>query len=88
MVATTYFISYIIVLNLFSLFLMYRDKKKAQKNKWRIRESTLFLFALLGGSVGVFLGMKWFRHKTKHFSFRLFIPIIIFIQIVFVLLLS
>lgn len=51
-------------------FAMYGiDKKKAQKAKWRIKESTLLTAGLLGGAAGALFGMKFFRHKTKHWYF-------------------
>ena len=53
-------------------FLMYGlDKLKAKRNKWRIPERTLLLFTWLMGGVGAFLGMRAFRHKTKHIAFQL-----------------
>lgn len=48
---------------------MRADKRRAQRGKRRIPEATLFLVAVLGGSPGVMLGMKAFRHKTLHTSF-------------------
>lgn len=45
------------------------DKKKAQDHQWRISERSLLLFGLLGGALGGLLGMKVFRHKTKHWYF-------------------
>jgi len=51
-------------------FAMYGiDKKKAQKNKWRIKEATLLTAGMLGGAAGALFGMKIFRHKTKHWYF-------------------
>jgi len=76
-----YFKYYFIVLNLLGFLSMYIDKEKSKANKWRIRESTLLLIALLGGSIGSYFGMKIFRHKTKHFKFKYGIPIILFIQL-------
>lgn len=62
-------------LNAFT-FLMYGlDKLKAKRNKWRIPEKTLLLFTWLMGGVGAFLGMRTFRHKTKHISFQISAPI-------------
>ncbi|WP_459836357.1 DUF1294 domain-containing protein [Clostridium carnis] len=75
------FIIYLIFINLFSLLLMYVDKQKAIKHKWRIKESTLMFISILGGSLGSLLGMNLFRHKTKHIKFSLGIPIIILIQV-------
>ncbi len=66
---------YLLVMNLIT-FLMYGvDKRKAIKNKWRIPEKTLLGAAFLGGSVGALLGMKVFRHKTKHWKFKICVPV-------------
>lgn len=59
------------------------DKYKARTGRWRIRERTLFLLALLGGGVGAFLGMKVFHHKTLHKKFVIGIPIIMLTQLIF-----
>lgn len=67
--------------SLFGFILMGADKRKAVQHKWRIPEKSLFLIALTGGSVGVLLGMWVFRHKTKHLSFSIGIPMIIAVQI-------
>ena len=56
------------------------DKRKARRGAWRIPEKTLFLLPLLGGSVGALLGMKVFRHNTKHWYFVWGIPIILLAQ--------
>ena len=56
------------------------DKRKARRGTWRVPEKTLFLLPLLGGSVGALLGMKVFRHKTKHWYFVWGIPIILLAQ--------
>ena len=57
------------------------DKFKAKTNRWRIPERTLFLLAILGGGVGAFLGMKVFRHKTRHSQFVFGIPAIMVLQL-------
>lgn len=44
---------------------MFVDKQRAKSHKWRIKEKTLFFFALIGGSVGGFLGMLCFHHKNR-----------------------
>lgn len=61
---------YLVIINLIGVFVMWSDKRKAKKGAWRIKESTLFLIALLGGSLGTTLGMYCFRHKTKHWYFK------------------
>lgn len=60
--------------------MMGMDKKKARKHQWRIPERNLFAAAIVGGSIGVFLGMRVWRHKTKTNSFVFGIPLIIFVQ--------
>ena len=64
-----YIITYVIVINLIAFLAMYIDKKKAQKGKWRIKESTLFMLVLLGGGIGGIAGMYTFRHKTQKMQF-------------------
>lgn len=72
---------YLILVNIIAFITIYIDKKKAIKHKWRIKESTLFLLSIIGGSLGTLLGMYTFRHKTKHKQFTLGIPLILIIQI-------
>lgn len=76
-----YFLIYLAIINLIGFFSMFFDKRKAKKNEWRISEKTLFLFALLGGSLGTTLGMNLFRHKTKHWYFKLGMPLILVLQV-------
>lgn len=83
----TLLIIYIITINLIGFFIMGIDKRRARKNKWRIQEKTLFLIALLFGSIGVLTGMYVFRHKTRHLSFKLGIPAILICQVLLVVLL-
>ena len=58
------------------------DKKKAEKGRWRIKESTLLTLALLGGSIGEMLGMYVFRHKTKKPRFFIGVPVMLVLQII------
>ena len=74
-------IIYILIINIFAFFSMCIDKYKAKHHKWRIPEKTLFVFALLGGSIGSILGMYTFRHKTKHTYFVIGMPAILIIQL-------
>ncbi len=78
---------YLILINFIAFLSMYIDKKKAIKGKWRIKESTLLMLALVGGSVGAIIGMYAFHHKTQKPRFFLGIPIIIVLQILIVILL-
>ncbi len=60
------------------------DKLRAKHDKWRISESTLIWFAIVGGSVGALLGMQIFRHKTQHAKFTYGIPFILILQLTLV----
>ena len=57
---------YVLILNFVTMLVYGIDKFKAKKGKWRIPESTLLLLAVLGGSIGAWLGMRVWRHKTQH----------------------
>jgi len=80
-------IVYLIVINIIGFFIMGIDKRKAIRHAYRIPEATLFLIALIGGSIGSILGMHLFRHKTKHWYFVYGMPAILILQILIVFLL-
>ena len=65
---------YLILINAAALLFMLTDKLRARQNRWRISEATLMGIAAAGGSLGAFLGMKLFRHKTRHPKFVFGIP--------------
>ena len=71
----------LLALNLLTFIIYGIDKFKAKKAKWRIPESTLLLLALIGGSIGAWLGIKVWRHKTLHKKFYIGIPMIMITQI-------
>lgn len=73
---------YTLAINLMLFAAMGIDKYKARKGLWRIPEKTLFLLAILGGSVGGILGMKLFHHKTLHPQFKYGFPAILILQLV------
>ncbi len=77
-------IAYLVFINIFAFAITVADKNKAKKGKWRIRESTLFITAALGGSVTMLVTMKKIRHKTKHKSFMIGIPAIIAAQVILI----
>ena len=80
-----YILIYLGIINLIGLFSMFLDKQKAKRGKWRIPEKTLFLLAIIGGSLGTTLGMHVFRHKTKHWYFKFGMPMILIVQIVLII---
>lgn len=69
------------VLNLISFMLMAYDKRCARLGKWRVSEKTLFLSAACFGALGGVLGMQLLRHKTKHWYFKLFFPLMLAVQL-------
>jgi len=74
-------IIYVVLVNIVA-FLMYgADKWNAKRNQWRIPEKTLLGIAAVGGSVGAYAGMQFFRHKTKKPKFYIGVPFIFAVQI-------
>lgn len=78
-------IIYAIAINLFGLFIMFYDKRKAQKGQWRIKEGTIMIVTLLGGGIGTIAGMYIFRHKTKKLKFTIGLPTILITEIVLII---
>lgn len=76
-----YLLIFMSVMSVFLFVLMAVDKGKARRGAWRISEKTLFVFALLGGAIGGSAGMFLFRHKTRHWTFRLAFPLLAILQI-------
>ena len=76
---------YFAALNILGLALMGIDKWKARKGAFRIPEATLFIIAIIGGSIGSILGMYLFRHKTRHWYFLYGMPVILALQIILIL---
>ena len=74
-------VCYLLAINAVTFIVYGIDKYKAKKAKWRISEATLLLLAVLGGSVGAWVGMKVWHHKTMHKKFKYGIPAILLIQI-------
>ena len=81
-----FLLPYLLTVNATAFLLMLIDKQKARKGKWRIPEATLIGSAILGGSIGAWLGMQIFRHKTRHKKFTLGIPFILLVQTLLVVL--
>jgi len=72
---------YLVTINVVTFFMYGIDKWKAKKSKMRIRETALLGLAVLGGSIGAWLGMKVWHHKTLHKKFKYGVPVIIIIQL-------
>ena len=81
------FLFYLVAVNIVAFALMGIDKKRAINHAWRIPEKTLFLSAILGGSIGAIAGMQVFRHKTKHWYFVIGFPFIALVELVGLMLL-
>lgn len=74
-------VGYLALVNLIAFTVYGADKRRARKDRRRVPEKTLFLLAIIGGSLGAFLGMRLFRHKTRHWYFVWGIPAIMALQI-------
>ena len=77
----SYLAYYLLAINAVAFIMYGIDKYKAKEAKWRISEATLLLLAVLGGSIGAWMGMKVWHHKTMHKKFKYGIPAILLIQI-------
>ena len=77
----SYLAYYLLAINTVAFIVYGIDKYKAKKAKWRISEATLLLLAVLGGSIGAWMGMNVWHHKTMHKKFKYGIPAILLIQI-------
>lgn len=78
-------ILYAVAVNVISFIMMGVDKRKAIKRAFRIPESTLFILAIIGGSIGSIAGMHLFHHKTRHWYFLYGMPVILALQIILIL---
>ena len=84
--AVIFFILYVFTMNILGVLLMGTDKIRSLEKRFRIPERTLFLVSLLGGSLGTLLGMWVFHHKTRHWYFRLFMPLIFLLHAALIIL--
>ena len=76
----------LVIANIVSFVLMWHDKNCAKKGKWRVPEATLFIATGCFGGLGGVLGMNILRHKTQHWYFKLFFPLMMIVQIVLIIL--
>ena len=75
---------YLAAMNVVTFFLYGVDKWKARRSRWRVSEAALIWFAVLGGSIGAWLGMKVWHHKTQHAKFKYGLPLILIAQIMII----
>ena len=73
---------YLIIINIIGFAIMFIDKQKAKKGKWRIPEKVIFIVTALGGGIGTISGMYVFRHKTKKLNFTIGLPFITILEII------
>ena len=72
----------LVITNTLCFVLMGMDKRRAQRAEWRISEKTLFLSCICFGALGGVLGMRHFHHKTHHWYFRVFFPVLLVLQVI------
>ena len=73
---------YLLGINLAAAITSVIDKRRAQKNAWRIPEATLLLLGAFGGAFGEWTAMLVIRHKTKHLKFMLLLPLFLTVHVV------
>ena len=73
---------YFIMINVITFLVFAIDKRRAVGGAWRISEATLFGLSIVGGTIGGILAMQICRHKTKHWTFKLGLPLILILQMV------
>lgn len=78
-------VGYLWIINIMAFCFYGMDKRYAQKGRWRISENTLLGIAFLGGSLGALLGMHIFHHKTKHWKFRVLVPVFLILHVVIIM---
>lgn len=71
---------YLLIINLVAFVCYGVDKLMAKRNALRVSELALLLLALAGGSVGAWIGMQVWRHKTKHAMFSVGVPVMLLLQ--------
>lgn len=76
---------YLLIINLIGFYMMWSDKRKAKKGKWRIPEQSFFIVTALGGGIGTIAGMYKFRHKTQKLKFTIGLPTLVILEIILVL---
>ncbi|WP_400242724.1 DUF1294 domain-containing protein [Niallia sp. JL1B1071] len=76
---------YLVLINILGYLFMRIDKKRAIKHQYRISERTLWTIAILFGALGLYIGMKTFRHKTKHATFKYGLPVLTLLELGIVL---
>ena len=74
-------VAVVVIMNIVTFVLVGHDKKCARQGKWRVPEKTLFLVTACFGGLGGVLGMKVFHHKTQHWYFKVFFPVLLIVQI-------
>ncbi len=78
-------IYYLLAVNVLTFIVYGVDKWKARSGRWRVPEATLMGLVALGGSVGAWLAMQIFRHKTQKKKFRYGVPALFVLQVAAVL---
>ena len=76
-----YLFIYLLLINMLTFIIFFIDKKRSQRDRWRIPEASLFLLCLIGGSLGGLISMYTFRHKTKKWTFKYGLPLMLALNI-------
>lgn len=61
--------AYMLAVSALTVLVYAKDKSAAERGMWRVRESTLHLWSLLGGWPGAYVAQHALRHKTRKDAF-------------------
>ena len=79
------FLIYLLLINFIAFLLTYYDKKASKIGLIRVKENTLMLVALLGGSAAMYITMKMIHHKTRVSLFMVGLPFIFVVEMILVI---
>ncbi|KOR87720.1 DUF1294 domain-containing protein [Paenibacillus solani] len=74
-------IVWIVFINAVAYLVMSDDKRRARMGRDRVPEKTLFLLAAIGGALGIWIAMYRKRHKTRHLTFKVGVPLLLIVNV-------
>ncbi len=68
---------YLVVLNLLCFVLMALDRVRAREHVFRTPQSVFLVLSLMGGSIGNFLGLLFFRLRARSLTLNFLLGIVL-----------
>ena len=76
-----YVLIYLFLINMIAILAIALDKSAARNGEARVKESSLFVIAAIGGGIGMYIAMRIFHHKTRKNKFMIGIPAMVLTEI-------